>query len=120
MAALESAPADDTAMEAVGAALDEAAELLGGHRDYSRQRQAVIAAHQELRERELVKMSTLAVAWPTPCVGAAYPNRTPAWPRRPASQSSGWRSSAGSPSRATQTLAELMRASLAQLRTLTA
>src|ERR1700733_520845 len=46
---LESSPADAGAMEAIGAALDEAAEMLGGHRAYARQRQAVIAAHQELR-----------------------------------------------------------------------
>ena len=36
--------------------------LLGEHRDYSRQRQSVIAANAELQERELIKMATLAAA----------------------------------------------------------
>jgi AcrR family transcriptional regulator len=60
--ALDAAPGTATPMEAVGAALDASAEMLGGHRDYSRQRQSVIAAHAELRERELIKMASLAGA----------------------------------------------------------
>jgi len=120
VAALESAPADATAMEAVAAALDEAAELLGGHRDYSRQRQAVIAAHQELRERELFKMSTLAVA-----LADALRRRVVPEPNASLAAEAGvavfrvaferWVSEPGE-----QTLGELMRSSLAQLRTLTA
>ncbi len=59
---LENAPDSLSPMAAVGVALDEAAVLLGGHRDYSAQRQAVIAANAELRERELIKMASLSAA----------------------------------------------------------
>jgi AcrR family transcriptional regulator len=60
--ALEGAPDAASPMEAVAAALDEAAALLGGGREYSRRRQSVIAANAELRERELIKMASLAAA----------------------------------------------------------
>ena len=49
-------------MAAVAIALDAAATALGQHREYSRQRQFVIEANTELQERELIKMSSLAVA----------------------------------------------------------
>src|SRR3954454_13695896 len=62
VAALESAPAEATAMQAVAAALDEAAELLGQSREHARRRQAVINSHAELRERELIKLAALAAA----------------------------------------------------------
>ena len=62
VAALAQAPDGSSAMEAVSAALDAAADLLGERRDFARQRQAVIAAHADLRERELIKMATLAAA----------------------------------------------------------
>ncbi len=60
--ALEAAPPGASPMTAVAAALDAAAAQLGQHRDYSRQRQSVIAANAELRERELIKMASLATA----------------------------------------------------------
>jgi AcrR family transcriptional regulator len=60
--ALENAPASATPLEAVGAALEAVADVLGGHRDYSRRRQAVITAHAELKERELIKMAALSDA----------------------------------------------------------
>jgi AcrR family transcriptional regulator len=60
--ALDAAPADATPMEAVAAALDAAAEFLGGDRQHSSQRQSVINANPELRERELIKMAALAGA----------------------------------------------------------
>ena len=63
MAALENAPAEATPMEAVAAALDEAADMLGDNRDWSCQRQQLIDAHADLRERELIKMADLAVAF---------------------------------------------------------
>lgn len=54
---------DSTApIEAVAAALDAAAALLQQRRGYARQRQAVIAANAELRERELIKLAALAAA----------------------------------------------------------
>jgi AcrR family transcriptional regulator len=60
--AVEEAPPSATPLEAVAAALDAAGEVLGGHRAFSRQRQAVIAAHHELQERELIKMAALGAA----------------------------------------------------------
>jgi AcrR family transcriptional regulator len=62
VAALEGAPDDASPMEAVAAALDAAAAFLGEGRELSRQRQAVIGANAELRERELIKMATLSAA----------------------------------------------------------
>ncbi len=60
--ALEAAPADATPIGAITAALDSAADSLGDHRDYARQRHLVIAATPELQERELIKMASLATA----------------------------------------------------------
>jgi AcrR family transcriptional regulator len=55
------APAEHTPLEAVACGLDSAAALLGkARRDLVAQRQAVIAANPELRERELAKLSDLA------------------------------------------------------------
>jgi AcrR family transcriptional regulator len=62
VAALESAPAGTAPLDAVGAALDAAAALIGGNREHSRGRQAVITANDELRERELMKMARLSDA----------------------------------------------------------
>ena len=60
--ALEAAPKSATPMQAVSAALDAAGTLLGKRREYSRQRQSVINANADLRERELIKMASLSVA----------------------------------------------------------
>ena len=62
VAALERAPDAASPMEAIVAALDAAAALLGDGRDFSRRRQAVIAANAELRERELIKLAALSAA----------------------------------------------------------
>jgi AcrR family transcriptional regulator len=62
VAAVEAAPASASAFEAVAGALQTAAELLGADREYSRERQAVIESHAELRERELIKMASLSAA----------------------------------------------------------
>ncbi|HEY1421523.1 MAG TPA: TetR family transcriptional regulator [Candidatus Dormibacteraeota bacterium] len=62
VAALESAPATASPMEAVAAALDRAAAFLGEAREFSQKRQAVIAANAELRERELIKLAHLSDA----------------------------------------------------------
>jgi AcrR family transcriptional regulator len=58
------ASAPDTAapIDAVAAAVEAAGALLQERREYARQRQAVIAAHAELRERELIKLASLASA----------------------------------------------------------
>jgi AcrR family transcriptional regulator len=60
--ALQGAPDSASPMAAVSAALDAAATMLGQRRDFSRQRQSVIVANSELRERELIKMASLAAA----------------------------------------------------------
>jgi hypothetical protein len=49
-------------LDTIAAALAAAGALLQERRDYARQRQIVIAAHAELRERELIKLAALAAA----------------------------------------------------------
>ncbi|HEY5195985.1 MAG TPA: TetR family transcriptional regulator [Solirubrobacteraceae bacterium] len=56
------APESVAPIDAVGAALEAAGAVLQQRREYARQRQAVIAANAELRERELVKLASLAAA----------------------------------------------------------
>ncbi len=57
------APTRDGPLEAVACGLDAAAGMLGeGRRDLSAQRQAVIAANPELRERELSKLADYGAA----------------------------------------------------------
>jgi AcrR family transcriptional regulator len=62
MRALEAAPAGASPREVVAAALEAAGTLLGQQREHSRLRQTVIEANDELRERELIKMATMAAA----------------------------------------------------------
>jgi AcrR family transcriptional regulator len=54
------APPESSPMEAVAAALEAVAEVLPRSRERARARQALIVAHPELREREVMKMSALA------------------------------------------------------------
>src|SRR3954468_12104511 len=61
--ALSAAPPAAGPMDAVAAALLAAAEMFAERREYSRRRQAVIAATPELRERELIKLASLAAAF---------------------------------------------------------
>ena len=56
------APDSIAPIDAVGAALEAAGALLQQRREYARQRQAIIAANAELRERELIKLASLASA----------------------------------------------------------
>jgi AcrR family transcriptional regulator len=56
------APDSVAPIDAVGAALEAAGALLAERREYARQRAAVIAANAELRERELIKLASLASA----------------------------------------------------------
>jgi AcrR family transcriptional regulator len=63
VAGVSDAPPGDGPLEAVSSGLDAAAAYLGEfRRDLSRQRQAVIAANPELRERELTKLAEYAAA----------------------------------------------------------
>lgn len=59
---LASAPASATPIDAVAAALEAAGSMFQGRREYSRQRQTVISANAELRERELIKLAAFASA----------------------------------------------------------
>ena len=54
------APASATPIDAVATALEAAGAVLQQRREHARQRQAVIAANTELRERELIKLALLA------------------------------------------------------------
>jgi AcrR family transcriptional regulator len=56
------APASVAPLTAVTMALDAMAPWLESRRSYARQRKTVIAAHAELGERELIKLSKLAAA----------------------------------------------------------
>ncbi len=63
VAGVAGAPAPEGPFDAVSRGLDEAASVLGEfRRDLSRQRQEVIAANPELRERELAKLADYAAA----------------------------------------------------------
>jgi len=63
VAGVVGAPPGDGPLDAVACGLAVAAAMLGeSRRDLSRQRQAVIAANPELRERELAKLADYAAA----------------------------------------------------------
>ena len=62
VSAVASAADSAAPIDAVAAALEAAAGLLQQRREAARQRQAVIVANTELRERELIKLASLAVA----------------------------------------------------------
>jgi AcrR family transcriptional regulator len=59
---IAAAPASAAPIEMVAAALEAVTPLFEGRRDIARQRQAVIAAHPGLQERELLKRAALAGA----------------------------------------------------------
>lgn len=61
--ALALAPAGASALDAIAAALMKAGTFFDAERrPFARQRSTVIAAHTDLRERELIKLATLAAA----------------------------------------------------------
>jgi hypothetical protein len=63
VAAVAEAPPTDGPLDAVSMGLDAAASMLGeSRRDLVLQRQAVIAANPELRERELAKLADYAAS----------------------------------------------------------
>ena len=59
---LAGAPESACPIDAVTAALEATGPLFEERRDGARQRQAVIAGHAELQERELIKLASLASA----------------------------------------------------------
>jgi AcrR family transcriptional regulator len=62
VARVAEAPDSATAMDAVAWALEATAGFFQDRHEFSTQRQAVIEANAELRERELIKLATLASA----------------------------------------------------------
>jgi AcrR family transcriptional regulator len=60
--AIADAPADAAPVDALMAGIDAVSETFTGRRAFARQRQALIAANAELRERELIKLATLTAA----------------------------------------------------------
>jgi AcrR family transcriptional regulator len=63
--AVVSTPESSAPIDAVAVALEAVGALLGERRESARQRQTVIAANPELRERELIKLASLAAALAT-------------------------------------------------------
>ena len=57
-----SAPEGTAPIDAVAAALEATSPAFEERRDFARQRHALIAAHPELQERELIKLASLATA----------------------------------------------------------
>jgi len=62
VAAVAEAPAKAGPLDAIAAGLGAVADMIGGRRDFSQQRYAVINANPALTERELSKMASLAAA----------------------------------------------------------
>ncbi|MCX3061714.1 TetR family transcriptional regulator [Streptomyces beihaiensis] len=60
--ALNDAPHDAAPIDTVGLALDRIGELFQGRRELARQRQGIVSANPELREREVTKMADLSDA----------------------------------------------------------
>jgi AcrR family transcriptional regulator len=118
--ALNAAPPNAAPMEAVRAGLLAAAELFADRREFSGRRHAVIAATQELRERELHKLCSLATSFDealrergVPPVAASLAAETGIAVFRVAFDR--WVSEPGEPD-----LTELMNSTLAELAGLTA
>lgn len=59
---LAETPATDSPIDAVAAALHAVAAIFDERREQARRRQKVISANAELRERELIKLASLAAA----------------------------------------------------------
>lgn len=60
--AVAEAPASASPLDATAGALETIGAVFTGRREHSRHRQAVIDANTELRERELIKLATMASA----------------------------------------------------------
>jgi AcrR family transcriptional regulator len=129
----EAAPALSP-IDAVGAALEAAAGPFEEVRDFSLRRQAIIAANPELQERELIKLAALAAA-----LADALRRRGVPDPAASLAAEAGiavfkiaylrWADEAGAPGAADEagtgaagrpTLPQLIRLSLAELKTVTA
>jgi AcrR family transcriptional regulator len=122
---IEDAPAGLPPIDAVGAALEAVADsLFEERRDRARQRQAIVVATPELQERELIKMATLSAA-----VAGALRRRGVTDPGASLAAEAGvavfrvafqrWVAQAADDPDG-QTLAQLIRQSLAELKAVTA
>ncbi len=70
---LAAVPEDAPPVDAVGAALQAVGATFTDRQERARQRSRVIAAHTELRERELVKLASVAAALATALRGRGVP-----------------------------------------------
>ena len=84
------APAGTAPLNTVAGALAETASLFEQRRDFARQRSALIVAHAELQERELIKFASLATA-----LGEALRRRGVGDPAAGLAAEAGMRSSGG-------------------------
>ena len=62
VSAVAGAPESAKPIDAVAAGLEAAASILQERRQFARQRQSIIAANPELREREVMKLASLSAA----------------------------------------------------------
>jgi AcrR family transcriptional regulator len=123
VSALASTPESAAPIDAIAAALQAAAAVLQERGEYAGQRQTVIASHAELRERELIKLASLAAA-----LAATLRQRGVAEPAASLAAEAGiavfriaferWASQPSQPSQAG--LAQLIRESLDELKAVTA
>jgi len=123
VAGIEDAAPALSAIDAVGAALEAAACPFDEVRDFALRRQAIVAANPELQERELIKLAALAAA-----LGDALRKRGVPDPAASLAAEAGiavfkiafqrWAGEAGAPGK--QTLPQLIRQSLAELKAVAA
>ncbi|WP_329568532.1 TetR/AcrR family transcriptional regulator [Kitasatospora sp. NBC_01266] len=73
VSAIAEAPASARPIDAIGAALDAAGTMFQGRLEGSRRRQSIVSANPELRERELIKLATLASAMAEALRGRGVP-----------------------------------------------
>jgi AcrR family transcriptional regulator len=121
VAGIVSAPDGLSPLDVVGAALEAAAAPFEEAGDFPRRRQAIIAANPELRERELIKLAALAAA-----LAETLRERGVADPAASLAAEAGiavfkiafqrWVDGTGGPG--DETLAQLVRQSLAELKTI--
>jgi|SRR5882724_7009160 len=76
LSALAEVPASATPLETAAAALEATGPMFQERREFARQRQAIIVANPELRERELIKLANLADALAEALRGRGVPDTT--------------------------------------------
>jgi AcrR family transcriptional regulator len=123
---IEDAPAGLAPIDAIGASLEAVAASLEERRDLARQRQAIVGATPELQERELIKLAKLsaALAGAMRRRGVTDPGASLAAEAGVAVFRVAFQSWVGQPGDSGapggETLAQLIRQSLAELKTVTA